>query len=141
MVSLAGGFCHEALPLYTPWSYGTISSAGSKTFTAYVANNTADLTDAEIWLEVEVMGTANSALTTMTTDWRNSDGAGNDGTITTTPAAQTDDTISSWTGATLTYMQSLAVTATVGEEGVYRARIALAKPSSTVYIDPKITVS
>jgi hypothetical protein len=124
----------ESAPLYTPWIYGVIASAGSKTFTVYATNETADLTDAEIWLEVEYLGTADSPLYTLATDKR--------ATITTGATAQTDDTASSWTGVTGTYKQSLAVTATVGEAGQYRARVAVGRTSlSNLYIDPKVTVS
>ena len=118
---------------YTPWIYGVCSSTGSKTFTLYIGNNTADLTDAEAWLEVESMGDAGgSAQSELTTDRH---------VITTTAAAQTDDTGSTWSSAQ-TYMQSLAVTATVDQAGLFRARVAVAKASVTdLRIDPKVTVS
>jgi hypothetical protein len=128
-----GAELSEGVPCHTPWIYGVLTTTGSKTFTVYVANNTGDLTDAEIWLEVEYMATADSPVYTLATDHR--------ATITTTAANQADDTGSTWNGATLTYMQSLAVTATVGEEGLYRARVAVNKATSTIYIDPKVTVS
>jgi hypothetical protein len=210
--------CSEGSPFYTPWIYGTVTSTGSKTFTAHITNDTADFTDAMVWLELEYLKDADEAIWTLATDWRNSDGAGNDGTITTTPVAQTDDTTSEWneisgsgtysqTGTTMTvtdtahgliagnaivldctsgdgndgtytivtvptadsftvtsstsetvsgdctwqmaplytYKQILAVTATVGETGQYRARVAVGvaniAASRYFYIDPKIIVS
>jgi hypothetical protein len=68
-------------------------------------------------------------------------------TITTTAAAQDDDTTSTWvgTGPSFTYKQKLSVTATVAEEGQYRARVCVGVASIAssryFYIDPKVTVS
>ena len=135
--------CAEVMTLYTPWIYGAVSSTGSKTFTAHITNDTADFTNAEVWLEVEYLKDADEANWTLATDQR--------ATITTTPAAQTDDTTSVWVGLNddsqglADYMQSLAVTATIGETGQYRARVAVGVASIAAsryfYIDPKITVS
>jgi hypothetical protein len=202
--------CEAVLPFYTPYIYGTVSSTGSKTFTAHITNDTEDFNDAQVWLELEYLKDADSGQWTLATDQR--------ATITTTPAAQTDDTTSEWneisgsgtysqTGTTMTvtdtahglavgdaivldctsgdgndgtytivtvptadtftvtsstsetvsgdctwqmapvytYKQSLAVTATIGETGQYRARVAVGVASIAdsryFYIDPKITVS
>jgi hypothetical protein len=130
--------CAEGNPHYSPWIYGEVSSTGSKTFTVYITNDTADFTDAQVWLEVEYLGTADEANTTLASDHR---------TITTTAANQTDDTTSTWngTGPSFTYKQSLAVTATVNETGQYRARVCVGVASIAgsryFYIDPKVTVS
>jgi hypothetical protein len=134
--------CSEASPVYSPWIYGEVASTGSKTFTVYITNDTADFTDAEVWLEVEYLGTADEANTTLVSDHR---------TITTTAANQTDDTTSVWVGLNNSgqgladYMQSLSVTATVGETGQYRARVCVGVASIAgsryFYIDPKVTVS
>jgi hypothetical protein len=131
--------CAENSPFCTPWIYGTVASTGSKTFDLYITNDTADFTDAEVWLEIEYLKDADGALWTLATDQR--------ATITTTAAAQTDDTTSSWngTGPSFTYKQKLSVTATVGEEGQYRARVAVGVASIAgsryFYVDPKITVT
>ncbi len=131
--------CAEGAPFYTPWIYGTVASTGSKTFTLYITNDTADFTDAEVWLEVEYLKDADEALWTLATDQR--------ATITATAAAQTDDTTSSWngTGPSFTYKQSLAVTATIGETGQYRARVAVGVASIAgsryMYCDPRIFVT
>jgi hypothetical protein len=130
--------CAEGYPLESPWIYATISSTGSKTFTVYITNDTADFTDSEVWLEVEYLSTSNEAITAIATDHR---------TITTTAAAQTDDTASTWngTGPSFTYKQSLAVTATVNEDGLYRARVccgvASIAGSRYFYVDPLVTVT
>ena len=131
--------CADQCRFNTPWLYGVVDSTGSKTFTLYITNDTADLTDAETWLELEYLATSNSALWTSVTDKR--------ADITATAAAQTDDVTSTWngTGPSFTYKQSLAVTATIGETGQYRARVAVAKASiasgSYFYVDPKVTVT
>jgi hypothetical protein len=131
--------CSEGGPYYAPWLYGTIDATGSKTFTAHITNDTADLTDAEAWLEVEYLGTSDSPLSTLASDQRASPTA--------TAAAQTDDTTSTWngTGPSFAYKQKLAVTATVGEAGQYRARVVVGKASiassAYLYVDPKVVVS
>jgi hypothetical protein len=128
----------EAAPYHLPWMYGTVE-AGSKTFTVHITNDTADLTDAEAWLEVEYLGTSDSPLSTLASDQRASPTA--------TAAAQTDDTTSAWNGAgpSFTYKQKLAVTVTVGEAGQYRARVVVGKASiassAYFYVDPKVVVS
>lgn len=127
-----------ATPLLTPWMYGVISATGSKTFDVYVTQDggAGDLTDAEVWLELEYLGTSNVAQSTFATDRVGPSGAFSGA------AAQTDDATSTWAGTiTETYMQKLSVTATVNEDGLYRARVALGKASQTLYVDPKVTVS
>ena len=132
--------CSEVTPFTTPWIYGTVASTGSKTFDLYLTSDlAADLTDAECWLEVEYLKDADEAQWFLATDQR--------ATITATAAAQTDDTTSTWngTGPSFTYKQKLSVTATIGETGQYRARVAVGKASiastSYFYTDPKVTVS
>jgi hypothetical protein len=135
--------CNEGCGFVSPWIYGTVASTGSKTFTCHITNDTADFTDAQVWLEVEYLKDADEAQWTLATDQR--------ATITTTPVAQTNDDTSVWVGLNndsqglADYMQSLAVTATIGETGQYRARVAVGVASIAAsryfYIDPKITVS
>jgi hypothetical protein len=129
----------EGNPFLTPWIYGT-TTAGSKTFTLYITNDTADFTDAQVWLEVEYLGTDDEAKWELVTDQR--------ATILTTAAAQTDDTTSTWNGAgpSYTYKQSLVcASVSVGEAGLYRARVAVGLTGIAAgryfYIDPKVTVS
>lgn len=131
--------CTEGSPYFTPFIYGTVSSTGSRTFNLYITNDTADFTDAEVWLEIESLSTSDEATWALATDQR--------ATITTTAAAQTDDTTSTWngTGPSFTYKQKLSVTATVNETGQYRARVAVGVASIAgsryFYADPKVTVS
>lgn len=141
LVIIGGAYAErfESFPARLPYIYGYLSSAGSKTFDLYITNDTADFTDAEVWLQVEYLGTANSPKWELATDQR--------ATITTTAAAQTDDTTSTWvgTGPAFTYKQKLSVTATVAEEGQFRARVCVGVASISAarnfFIDPKVTVS
>ena len=116
-------------PLYSPWIYVPITAAGTKTFDIFVAQNggAGDLTDADVWLEVEYMGTANIGTTTFAWDRALGDFSG---------TVQDDDVASSWTGITATYMQKLRVASvSVGEEGLARCRVGLGKASQTLYVD------
>lgn len=123
----------------TPWIYGLVNSTGSKNFDLYITNDTADFTDGEVWLEVDYLATADEANYTFVKDQR--------ATITTTAAAQDDDTTSTWNGSgpSYTYKQRLRVTATVGETGLFRARVAVGVASIAssryFYVDPAVTVS
>lgn len=142
--------CSESVPFYTPWIYGTVSSTGSKTFTLYITNDTADFDNSMVWLEVEYLSTSDEAIWALGSDQRdNSTGAFI--SITEAVDAQTDDTTSSWVGLNDAgqglgdYMQSLAVTATVNETGQFRARVAVGVASIAssryFYCDCKVTVS
>lgn len=129
-------YCNEGQPHCTPWIYGTISATGSKTFSIYIENTTADFTDAEVWMEVEYFGASDSALWTYARDKR--------ADISATAVAQTDDS-STWVSEDLTYKQVLSVTGTVNEDGQYRARVCVGlgsiASSRKFYVDPKVTVS
>jgi hypothetical protein len=130
--------CSEAAPFRSPWIYGEVA-AGSRTFDVYITNDTADFTDAQVWLHVEYLSTADEAIAAVATDQR--------ATITTVEADQTDDTASTWFGAgpAFTYKQRLRVSATVGESGQYRARVvcgvASISGSRYFYVDPLVTVT
>ena len=129
----------EGAPFLLPWIYGTVGSTGAKTFDIYITNDTADFTDAEVWMEVEYLATSDVGTWTLATDQR--------ATIVTTAAAQTDDTTSTWYGAgpSFTYKQMLSVGATIGETGQYRARVCVGKASIAssryFYIDCKANVT
>lgn len=118
-------------PLYTNWNYRRQNTVGSAiTVTVEVASN-ATLTDAECWLEVAYLGTSGFPLGTVITDRA--------ATIIATPANQTTSSVS-WASSPGT-TQKLAVTFTPQEKGVFMWRVALAKASQTVYVDPMTTVS
>ena len=130
--------CAEGSLFALPWIYDDVASTGSKTFDLYITNDTADFNDSQVWLEVEFLGTATEAIGTLASDHR---------TITTTAAAQTDDTTSTWngTGPSFTYKQKLSVTATVNVAGMFRARVVTAVASIAssryFYIDPQVTAT
>jgi hypothetical protein len=134
------GYCVESAPLYTPWMYGTVTN-GTRTFSVAVAHSNAGsgtgsfLTDAEAWLEIEVLGTDNSPLSKLYTDQRSP--------ITAAAADQaTDSSGETWTGSPGADLQILScASVVVGESGLYRARVALAVADKTVYVDPKVTVT
>ena len=129
--------CSKQNPYYSPWFYPEpLATTGSKTFTCHVQNNTADSTDTEQWLEVQVKKETTSGVWTT----ESSRGANPSASGTT----NTDDTGSTWSSSQ-TYHQKLSVTATVNTVGTYRARVALAiasvASSENYYIDPFIVVT
>lgn len=123
----------------TPWVYGNINTTGSKTFDVYITNDTANFTDAEVWLEVECKNTGSVSTWSKFSD-RASD-------ITTTASSQDTDSTSTWVGSgpAYTYKQKLSVTATINTVGMFRARIVAGKTSiagaSNFYIDPLVLIS
>jgi len=111
------------------------TTGSSKTITVDVLHDsTANLTNADIWLEVEYLGSSATPLATPTSDKR--------ATILTTTADQTAST-ATWTttGLTNPNKQKLEVTFTPQMKGFVYARVCLAKPSYTVYVDPKPVVA
>lgn len=105
------------------------STGSSKTVTVEIAGSSA-LTDAEAWLEVEYQGSSSTPKTTIVDD-KCAELA--------TPANQT--TSSATWGGSPSSKQKLEVTFTPQMKGIIRARVYLAKASTTLYVDPKITVS
>lgn len=113
-----------------------IKTTGSKTFTVHVNWDSAiDLDNDEIWLEVEYL----EASADVDSAFAN-DGLAD---ILATPAAQATST-EAWTGTsgfTNENKQKLDVTVTVNRVGPVICRVHLAKPSVTVYVDPKVEVA
>jgi hypothetical protein len=123
-------------PLYGPefviWNNATGSA---KTATVEIVHDSVTaLTDAEIWLEVEYLGTSGFPLALFASD-RKAD-------ILATAVDQTVSTVP-WrtTGLTNVNKQKLAAAFTPQEIGFVRCRVALAKPSYTVYACPKVTIT
>jgi hypothetical protein len=106
-----------------------------KTFTAEIAQDgtTTALQDDEIWIDVEFPDDL-AAVTHLESD-RVAD-------ITTTPADQTSST-AAWTGLSGTEKrQKLEVTTSAtGKEGPCTVWLHLAKPSTTVYVDPLVDIT
>lgn len=113
-----------------------IESVGSaKTITVDVLHDSAtNLKDDEIWLEVQYLGTSGVPLGSFISDAKAD-----------ILAAAADQTASSatWTTTSMTNpnKQKLSVTFTPQEKGVAYVTVCVAKPSYTVYVDPKAQVS
>lgn len=106
--------------------------SGSQTITVYVAGG-ASLNDDDFWIEVdspseEVSPTAQGKFRTTKPD------------PLATPTALTSDT-SSWTGTGVGTKQKVEVAISPTIAGTVTVRCYLAKPSTTVYVDPKISTT
>lgn len=123
-------------PLITDDMAIWVDSIGSvKKITVDILHDSATaLTDAEIWLEIDYLGSSATPLGTPLSDKR--------ATVLTTAANQPTST-ASWTttGLTTPNKQKLEVTFTPQMKGFVYARVCLAKPSYTVYVDPQAILS
>ena len=123
----------NALESYLPissFSFAKYVNAGSQTITVYLAGG-ASLNDDDFWIEVqspseETSPTAQGKFRTTKPD------------PLATPAALTSDT-SSWTGSGVGTKQKIEVAISPTIAGTVTVRCYLAKPSTTVYVDPKIS--
>lgn len=105
----------------------------NKTLTVNFAQDgtATNLKDSEIWMEVQYPTSGNSSYSYV--DDKASDNQ--------TTANQTTNS-ESWTGLGGTNTkQQLSVTTSSGKEGPYKVFIYVSKPSTTVYIDPKVNVT
>lgn len=113
-----------------------IDSVGtSKTITVdIIHDSTTALKDNEVWLDVSFLGSSSYPLGTPSSDKR-----------ATIFASAVDQATSSatWTttGLTNPNKQKLEVTFTPNMKGFVYARVCLAKPSYTIYVDPKPVIS
>lgn len=106
------------------------TTGSSRTVTVDILHDSAtNLTDAEIWLEVQYLGMSGFPISTIVSDAK-----------TNVLATAADQTASSatWTttGMANPNKQKLAVTFTPQEVGFFQARVMLAAASKTVYVDP-----
>jgi hypothetical protein len=107
----------------------------SKTVTVEILRDSAtNLTDGEIWLEVQHLGTSGFPLSSFVSD------AKSDVLATSADQATSSETWTT-TGMTNPNTQKLSVTFTPQEKGYFQAKVYLAKASTTVYIDPKLVVT
>jgi hypothetical protein len=100
-------------------------------------DSTTALKNDEIWLEVQYLGTSGVPLGSFATDCKADVLA---------TAADQDTSTASWTGLAAppggSYKkQKLSVTITPQEKGYIHAVVCLAKASTTVYVDPLLTVA
>jgi hypothetical protein len=123
-------------PLITDDMAIWIDSTGStKTISVDILHNSATaLTDAEVWLEIDYLGSSAQPLGTPASDKR--------ATVLTTAANQTTSS-ATWTttGMTNPIKQKLEVTFTPNMKGFVYARVCLAKASYTIYVDPEPVIS
>ncbi len=123
-------------PTKSPPIYSWVDATGSTTFTVNLNwDSASDLQDDEVWLEIEFLEASAD------TD----SGFANDrvANITSTPVDQANNS-ETWTGTsgfTNENTQEVAVTVTVNRVGPVIARVYLAKPSTTIYVDPLIVKS
>ena len=110
------------------------TTGSALTLTVEVVSDNVTFTDAELWVEVEYLGTSGTPYSLFVSD-RATD-------ILATPANQTTSSVT-WTttGLTTPVKQALSVSFTPQEKGFVKARVYLAKVSSTVYVDTKVTIS
>jgi hypothetical protein len=135
MASLATGPTF-AFPLESPWiAQWNDSTGSSKTATIEIVHDSAtDLTDGDVWIEVEYLGTSGSPIASLADDRK----AGY-----LTAAADQAASSATWTttGLTNPNTQAISVSFTPQEKGFIKARVMLAKANYTIYVDPLITVS
>lgn len=122
-------------PLITDDMAVWIDTTGSKNITVDILHDsTTALTDAEVWLEIDYLGSSAQPLGTPASDKR--------ATVLTTAADQTTSS-ATWTttGMTNPNKQKLEVTFTPQMKGFVYARVCLAKASYTIYVDPEPVIS
>ena len=110
-------------------------TAGSAiTVTVEILTDGVTLTDAECWLEVQYLGTNGVPLSVFASDAK--------ADVLATAANQASSS-ESWTttGITTPVKQKLSVTITPQEKGYLQAVVKLARASTTVYVDPQLTVT
>ena len=103
-------------------------TGSSKTATVYITSNTA-LNNNDVWLELEYLSSSTSPISTIVSTKM---------ALLATPVVLTTDA-STWGGA-VTNKYSLAITFTPSMKGPVKARIYAAKLSTTIYVDPKLSL-
>ncbi len=123
-------------PLESDWCYYWNDATGSALTVAFATvTDNVTLKDSEAWIEVEGLGTASFPLGTFSND------AAAD--VLNAGTNQTTDVTSTWTttGLGTPVKQTLSTTITPQLKGLIRARVCLAKATTTMYFDPKMQVS
>lgn len=119
-------------PFVCPDIYQWVDTTGAKTVTVYIANTTATLQDADIYMEVEYMGSSATPVGTVGSTRVN---------ILNTGTNLTTDGTSTWAGLVTPTLQIITKSITVNMKGWLRVRVSVVKASQTVYIDPLISVA
>lgn len=136
---MASSNASRFLPLYSDWIHVWVDSTSTAIAPSVEilvgADGAAALTDADVWLEVDEMDTASTPKGTRVTDAP--------ATILTAGTNQ-DAGTTAWTGDGYTTERThkLAVPSfTPDQKGYIRCRVALAKSSTTIYVNPKVALS
>lgn len=126
--------CNELNRLVGPDLFADNTVIGSAvTATVEIVTNNVTLTDGECWLELMHMGTNGVPLGTWVADCK--------ADILAAATAQTSSS-ESWTAPGITPLkQKLSVTFTPREAGYVIGRVVLTKASTTVYVDPQISLT
>lgn len=129
-------------PLYGPWFNVFVSAIGSKTFSIKLAyDNSTALQDVNCWLELEYMGNTAHPGTTNVVNAPVVSGTNSiDILATGTNLTNTNEAWSGTSGWANKNTATLSKTVTINQIGWARARVCLAKPSTTIYVDPQLTV-
>lgn len=120
-------------PPMTVWTDD--DSGGAVTLTVYVASG-ATLNNDDFWIEVSSPDETASPNQTAQGNWQTTRAA-----PLATPAALTTDASSTWNGTGVGTKQEIAVTLNPTEPGPVTIRCFLAKPSTTVYVDPYLELT
>ena len=109
------------------------TATGTLTVTVEIATNNVTLKDDECWLEVTCQGTTSYPLGVVTTDCKSSILA---------TAANQDTSSVTWANVPGTPVkQYLRASITPKSKGFIKAKVMLAKASTTVYVDPLLTIA
>jgi len=134
MVTNANGKWHAPLEGFDIATWND-NSGGSKTATIeFLTDSLTALNNDDIWMELGYLPNSGDTQGSLVNDSISNILASN--------AAQPIST-ASWTttGITNVMKQKLQVTFTPGQKGVVRARVLLAKASTTVYVDPVLSIA
>lgn len=130
IVTTATAAVPPTIVFYTPWMLLWNESLVSKTLTMEIVHDSAtNLKDNEVWLEVEYLGSSATPLLTVAHTAPSIIAAGSD-------LASSSVTWSGTGGFTNPNKQKVSVTFTPQMKGVIRVRLAVAKASKTLYVDP-----
>jgi hypothetical protein len=140
MMCVSSATARKFYPLYSPWFNVQLTSTGSKTLSVKIAHTLASvLKDNDAWLEVEYYGDSATPISSTALTAPIISATGCVDTLAT--GSDLTDTTEAWTGITSEITHTLSKTITVAQQGFARVRVALAKASTTIYVDPQVTVS
>lgn len=133
----------KPFPLKTPWFNTFIGATGSKTLSVKIAyDNATALKDIDCWIEVEYMGNTANPGSTNTISAPVVSGTNSLDVL--AAGSNLTDTSAGWTGTggwSNKKTATLSKTVTVNQQGFARARVCLANASTTIYVDPQLTVA